>query len=87
MRSESLVVLRMESVAERVADYPVGHHPGVPHASARRNGSPLPPAASYRLRNPKDAKADANAADSRQGGLEVCRLGDYLRRRPGTPTQ
>jgi hypothetical protein len=30
VRSEALVVLRMESVAERVADYLLSHHPGVP---------------------------------------------------------
>src|SRR6266511_2893656 len=34
----------------------------------------------------KDAKARANAADPRQGSLEVFRFGGYLRRRPSTPT-
>jgi hypothetical protein len=45
-------MLGMETVAKRMSDYFVGHHPTMPQAAARRRRPSVPPAASKTVRMP-----------------------------------
>ena len=72
VRGESLLVLRMEAVAERVADHLVGHRPGVPRLGQAKQTIIAPGGLIYALHVPRmagPASRPQQTHDRQPGGI------------------